>query len=191
MRATGVDALYAGGAKWLMALQGVSFLWLRAALLDRIALRLPGWRSVEDIWNFLDYEQPPAPNASRYEGGTPNIIGALSLATSMDVLANAGIDRIGAHVLALTDRCRRPAARAAGRSPATVRATREIGDRHLPPRRRRRGRARPPARRTRTHGQHDDIDRPEAPAIRVAPHGLTRVSTLPTSIDVSCLDALS
>ncbi|MDB5072925.1 MAG: putative cysteine desulfurase [Candidatus Eremiobacteraeota bacterium] len=104
VRATNVDAIYAGGAKWLMALQGVSFLWLRANLLDRIALRMPGWRSVEDIWNFLDYTQPPAPNASRYEGGTPNIAGALSLATSMDVLAGAGPDRIGPHVIALTDR---------------------------------------------------------------------------------------
>lgn len=102
--AAGVDAVYAGGAKWLLALQGVSFLWLRASLLDRVALRLPGWRSVEDIWNFLDYGQAPAPDASRFEGGTPNIIGALSLVTSMDVLGAAGVDRIGAHVLALTDR---------------------------------------------------------------------------------------
>ncbi|HEX3463611.1 MAG TPA: aminotransferase class V-fold PLP-dependent enzyme, partial [Candidatus Elarobacter sp.] len=50
VNATNVDAIYAGGAKWLMALQGVSFLWLRATLLDRVALRMPGWRSVEDIW---------------------------------------------------------------------------------------------------------------------------------------------
>ncbi|GAC1659156.1 MAG: aminotransferase class V-fold PLP-dependent enzyme [Candidatus Elarobacter sp.] len=104
VNATGVDAIYAGGAKWLLALQGVSFLWLRANLLDRVALRLPGWRSVEDIWNFLDYTQPPAPDATRYEGGTPNILGALSLTTSVELLASAGIGRIGAHVLALTDR---------------------------------------------------------------------------------------
>ena len=104
VNATGVDAVYAGGAKWLMALQGVSFLWLRANLLDRVALRLPGWRSVADMWDFLDYTQAPAPDASRYEGGTPNFLGALSLATSIDVLASAGIERIAAHVLALTDR---------------------------------------------------------------------------------------
>jgi cysteine desulfurase / selenocysteine lyase len=102
--ATGVDALYAGGAKWLMALQGVSFLWLRANLLDRVALRMPGWRSALDMWDFLDYAQPPVPDASRYEGGTPNILGALSLASSIDVLGAAGVERIGEHVLALTDR---------------------------------------------------------------------------------------
>jgi cysteine desulfurase/selenocysteine lyase len=100
----GVDAIYAGGAKWLMALQGVSFLWLRAGLLDRVALRMPGWRSALDMWDFLDYEQPPVADASRYEGGTPNILGALSLATSADVLDAAGVDRIGEHVIALTDR---------------------------------------------------------------------------------------
>jgi selenocysteine lyase/cysteine desulfurase len=104
VNATGVDAIYAGGAKWLMALQGVSFLWLRANLLDRVALRMPGWRSVADMWDFLDYAQGPAPDASRYEGGTPNFLGALSLATSIDLLASAGIERIGAHVLVLTDR---------------------------------------------------------------------------------------
>ncbi|BDE06234.1 cysteine desulfurase [Vulcanimicrobium alpinum] len=104
VNATGVDAVYAGGAKWLMALQGVSVLWLRGALLDRIALRLPGWRSVADMWNFFDYAQPPAPGASRYEGGTPNFLGALSLATSIDVLAGAGIASIAEHVVALTDR---------------------------------------------------------------------------------------
>ncbi len=104
VHASNVDAVYAGGAKWLLALQGVSFLWLRANLLDRVALRLPGWRSVADMWDFLDYAQGPAADASRYEGGTPNFLGALSLATSIDVLRSAGIDRIAAHVLALTDR---------------------------------------------------------------------------------------
>jgi selenocysteine lyase/cysteine desulfurase len=59
---------------------------------------------VADIWNFLDYSQPPAPNASRFEGGTPNILGALSLATSIGVLQDAGLERIGTHVIALTDR---------------------------------------------------------------------------------------
>jgi cysteine desulfurase/selenocysteine lyase len=103
VNAFGVDACFAGGAKWLMALQGVGFLYVRASVMERIALNLPGWRSVNDMWNFLDYDQPWAPDAARYEGGTPNFIGALSLATSIGVLQQAGIVRIGEHVLALTD----------------------------------------------------------------------------------------
>ncbi len=103
VRAMGIDACYAGGAKWLMALQGVSFLYVRADLIERIALNLPSWRSVADMWNFLDYDQAWAKDATRYEGGTPNFAGALSLATSIRLLAQAGTDCIGAHVLALTD----------------------------------------------------------------------------------------
>jgi selenocysteine lyase/cysteine desulfurase len=102
--AFGIDACYAGGAKWLMALQGVSFLYVRASVMERIELNLPGWRSVNDMWNFLDYDQPWASDATRYEGGTPNFIGALSLATSVGILQQAGTAQIGQHVLMLTDR---------------------------------------------------------------------------------------
>ncbi len=98
-----LDFVYGGGAKWLLALQGVSFLYVRSALLDRLELSMPGWRSVNDMWNFLDYNQSLAPDASRFEGGTPNYIGALSLAESVSLLASAGTHPIARHVLSLTD----------------------------------------------------------------------------------------
>lgn len=104
VQASGIDALYAGGAKWLLALQGVSFLYLRADLLDRLELASPGWRSPADMWEFLDYDQPFVADATRFEGGTPNFIGALSMAESIGVIERAGTSRIAAHVLALTDR---------------------------------------------------------------------------------------
>lgn len=104
VQALGIDALYAGGAKWLLALQGVSFLYVKPELIDRLELASPGWRSVADMWSFLDYDQPLAQDAFRYEGGTPNFIGALSLNESMNVIEEAGTARIADHVLALTGR---------------------------------------------------------------------------------------
>lgn len=104
VQACGVDALYAGGAKWLLALQGVSLFYLRRELLERFEVGSPGWRSTADMWNFLDYEQPYVDDVTRFEGGTPNFIGALSLAESIAVIEDAGTRRIAAHVLALTDR---------------------------------------------------------------------------------------
>ena len=103
VRALDIDVLYSGGQKWLLALQGVSFVYVRAELLDRIVTGAPGWRSVSDIWAFLDYDQPFAENASRFEGGTPNFIGAVSLDASISVIESAGTQAIGAHVLDLTD----------------------------------------------------------------------------------------
>lgn len=127
VQALGIDALYCGGAKWLLALQGVSFLYVRAELIDRLNLAAPGWRSVADMWSFLEYDQPLTPDASRFEGGTPNFIGALSLAQSMDVLEEAGTSRIAGHVLALTDRLAE-GLRAAGAELATIRgATQSSG----------------------------------------------------------------
>ena len=99
-----IDVLYAGGQKWLLALQGVSFVYVRESLLDRLKIASPGWRSLSDFWDFLNYEQPPAPNASRFEGGTPNFVGALSLDRSIAVIEAAGTAAIARHVVALTDR---------------------------------------------------------------------------------------
>lgn len=104
VRALDIDALYAGGAKWMLSLQGVSFLYVRKELLERLGLGAPGWRSVADMWDFLNYDQPFAENASRFEGGTPNFVGALSLDRAVEVIESAGTAAIGAHVLALTDR---------------------------------------------------------------------------------------
>jgi cysteine desulfurase/selenocysteine lyase len=98
-----IDALYAGGAKWLLSLPGVSFLYVDRGLQERLAVRWRGWRDVADIWNFLDYDQALAPGASRYEGGTPNFLGVAGLDASIDVLQAAGVPRISEHVLALTD----------------------------------------------------------------------------------------
>jgi cysteine desulfurase/selenocysteine lyase len=102
--ALGIDALYAGGAKWLMALQGVSFLYVRPELRERLRVRWHGWKAVSDIWDFLNYDQPLAPDSSRYEGGTQNFLGVLSLDRSIGVLQAAGIDAISRHVISLTDR---------------------------------------------------------------------------------------
>lgn len=104
VRASGVDALYCGGAKWMLALQGVSFLYVARELLDRLVLAAPGWRSVADMWDFLSYDQPLAPDASRFEGGTPNFIGALSLAASIELFERHGPQAIATHILALTGR---------------------------------------------------------------------------------------
>ncbi len=101
--AAGVDAFYGSGAKWMLALQGVAFLHVGAALRDRLALGMPGWRSMSDMWDFLNYEQPYGADASRFEGGTPNFLGALSLASSVEFFEQHDREAIAAHILALTD----------------------------------------------------------------------------------------
>ena len=104
VRTDAIDALYAGGAKWLLAVPGISFLYVSPALRERLTVRWRGWRDVANMWDFLDYDQPLAPNAARYEGGTVNFLGIAALDASIALLAQTGTGRIGSHVLALTDR---------------------------------------------------------------------------------------
>lgn len=99
-----IDVLYAGGAKWMLSLQGVSFVYVREAVMERVGLGMPGWRSMRDMWDFLNYDQPYLDDASRFEGGTPNFIGALSLDCAVALFTESSPPAIAEHVLALTDR---------------------------------------------------------------------------------------
>jgi cysteine desulfurase / selenocysteine lyase len=102
--AADIDVLYCGAAKWMLGLQGVSFCYVRESLIDRLELGVPGWRSMQDMWDFARFDQPYAADASRFEGGTPNFLGALSIASSIDLIeCSGGTAAIGPHVLALTD----------------------------------------------------------------------------------------
>ncbi len=104
VRAAAIDAFYGGGQKWMLALQGVAFLYVSDALRERLSVAVPGWRAVADMWDFLNYDQPWVADASRFEGGTANMIGVLSLASSTEFLQCYDRSAVERHVLALTDR---------------------------------------------------------------------------------------
>jgi cysteine desulfurase / selenocysteine lyase len=100
----GIDALYAGAGKWMLGLHGAAFLYVSLELGERLAVAMPGWRSLADMWDFHNYEQPFSPEALRFESGTPNLIGTLSLACAIELFERSGPQAIEEHVLALTDR---------------------------------------------------------------------------------------
>lgn len=104
VREAGIDALYAGAGKWMLGLHGAGLLYVEQHLLERLVPAAPGWRSMKDMWAFHDYEQPYAPEALRFEGGTPNLIGTLALVRSVELFERSGMPAIERHVLSLTDR---------------------------------------------------------------------------------------
>jgi cysteine desulfurase / selenocysteine lyase len=102
--AAGADAIFAGGPKWLLALHGIAILYIASRLAERLELALPGWRSVENIWDFHNYDQPLSPDVLRFESGTPNLIGSISLVRAIELFERAGKAAIERHALELTDR---------------------------------------------------------------------------------------
>ena len=178
VRAAGVDALYGAGAKWMLALQGAGFLYVREDLIDRLTVASPGWRSVADMWDFHAYEQPWSPHALRYEGGTPNFIGARSLERAVDLFERCGPDRIAAHVLALTDRLHEGLLRAGAEVPTQRGAGISSGIVTF----------RMPGRDSVELGramQREGIVTTWRPSgIRVAPHGYNSLDEIDTALDV-------
>lgn len=104
VRRCNADFCYFGVAKWLLAPQGLSVVFVRQELVERLRPALCAWRSVVSPMTFLDYAQPWAPGATRFEGATLNYSAVVGFGESLRILQAAGFDRIERHVLALTDR---------------------------------------------------------------------------------------
>jgi len=64
---------------------------------------MPGWRSLADMWDFHNYEQPFSPDVLRFESGTPTCWGRFRSLRDRS-FERSGLQAISDHVLALTDR---------------------------------------------------------------------------------------
>jgi selenocysteine lyase/cysteine desulfurase len=104
VRACNADFAYFGAAKWLLGPQGVSVVYVRHELIERLRPALSSWRSVRDPMNFLDYDQPLHAGAQRFEGGTGNYPGIIALGVSLGLLTRVGLESIERHVLGITGR---------------------------------------------------------------------------------------
>jgi selenocysteine lyase/cysteine desulfurase len=99
-----VDFAVVGPHKWLCAPRGVGVFYVASDVRDLLRPLEPGWASVahRGAWTNLDLVWDPT--AKRFEGGSPNEAGIVALGASIDMLLQAGLDRIWQHVDMLCDR---------------------------------------------------------------------------------------
>ena len=100
---TPVDFLAADGHKWLLGPEGAGVLFVRREHLDRLRPIGVGWHSVVHARDFSRIELQLKPSAARFEGGTHNVVGAIGLRASLEILLQFGADRISRRILSLTD----------------------------------------------------------------------------------------
>ncbi|HET6569645.1 MAG TPA: aminotransferase class V-fold PLP-dependent enzyme, partial [Rhodothermales bacterium] len=101
VQACGIDFLACGAQKWLMATQGIGFLYLSARLQERLAPAAAGWLHGPVDWdNFFDYELAFHPDASRFRLGTLNDVGIAALHAALGVYREAGPEWCERQVLA-------------------------------------------------------------------------------------------
>lgn len=111
IKATPVDFLAADGHKWLLGPEGAGLFFLRREHLDLLRPLNVGWNSVQQAF---DYSRPVfelREQASRYEGGSANVVGLMGLGASLDLLIRFGAgptrSEIGEQIIGYTTELRR------------------------------------------------------------------------------------
>ena len=73
VRELGVDFVGAGALKYLLASAGLGFLWCREALVESLLPTQTGWFANEDIFEMDIEYYSAAPDARRFDAGTPPV----------------------------------------------------------------------------------------------------------------------
>ena len=89
-----IDFLAGGSQKWLMSLQGLSYIYVKDELLERINQKYVGWLSVDDDWNLLNYDLTLKSHASRFQLGTTNSIGIAAFEASLQLFHQFGMPNV-------------------------------------------------------------------------------------------------
>lgn len=89
-----IDFLSCGIQKWMLGLQGLSFIYVRKELLQNLIPSNIGWLSVKDAWNLLDYNLDLKETADVFQTGTINTAGLISLNASLKLLKEFGYDNV-------------------------------------------------------------------------------------------------
>ena len=104
VKALDVDLLTAGTVKYLLASAGLAFMYVRRELHDRLLPTQTGWFADEDIFEMDISDYSPAPDARRFDAGTPPVPNIYAGIAGMGIVEMAGVAAVQMHVVALVDR---------------------------------------------------------------------------------------
>ncbi|MFJ9993553.1 aminotransferase class V-fold PLP-dependent enzyme [Pseudomonas putida] len=96
VKATPIDMLASGMQKYLLGLPGIAFLYVRREVALKLEPSLTGWFGRSNPFEFdirkLDY----APNANRFDVGTPPMMAAYAAHAALQLINQVGVGHINA-----------------------------------------------------------------------------------------------
>jgi len=99
-----VDFMSAGAGKWLLGPIGIGCFYCRRELLDQLQLTYASYGSVVPPRDVTDaHEYVLLPTAERFEISSKNFLGIYGFNASLDIIEQAGVEKIEKHTLALAD----------------------------------------------------------------------------------------
>lgn len=99
VKSMNIDFLCGGTQKWLMGLQGLSYMYIAEKLQQKMKQAFVGWLSVKDYWNLLNYDLTLKDDTQSFFNGSVNLIGIVAADTNLGMFLSFGIERIEKHVL--------------------------------------------------------------------------------------------
>ena len=100
----GADVVTGGTVKYLLGTAGLGFMWVRGSVLPSLLPTQTGWFADEDIFAMSIADYSPHASARRFDSGTPPVPSLFPGVAGMELIAEAGVPAIEAHVGALVDR---------------------------------------------------------------------------------------
>lgn len=94
VKRTDVDFVASGCLKFLLGTSGIAFLYVAPRLIDRLEPRNTGWFGRRDPFDFGSSELDWAPDASRFELGTPPVPAAYAARAGLEVIHEVGVEAI-------------------------------------------------------------------------------------------------
>ena len=99
----GVDALVAGGLKWLLGGPGIVFLYVRESVARRLEPKISGWFGQRDQFAFDPRALTFHEDARRFELGTPALAAVYAQLGGLEYIEEIGVPRIREVSAALTE----------------------------------------------------------------------------------------
>jgi len=99
----GVDALVAGGLKWLLGGPGIVFLYVHEAVARRLEPRISGWFGQREQFAFDPRALTFHDDARRFEMGTPALAAVYAQLGGLEYIEEIGVPRIREVTAALTE----------------------------------------------------------------------------------------
>src|SRR5690554_7106119 len=90
----GADFVMADGHKWMLGPEGLALFYVKPALRNRLKLIEYGWHMVQNRGNYDLKHWYPAEDATRFECGSPNMLGIHALNASLSLLLEVGMDQV-------------------------------------------------------------------------------------------------
>ncbi len=94
-----IDFLASGGQKWLMWPLGTAFFYVAPRIFDQLKPMAAGWLSVEDCWEFFDYDLKFQPTSDRFEPGMHNVNGVVGAIPALELMLEIGMENIETRIL--------------------------------------------------------------------------------------------